>query len=116
MPPSRSLVSEVAACAFTKRSERIRRGTSGRAICATPGSGSDETREVDLHSDSAVVGHTVSELNFPEGVTILLVNRGKQFLIPKGSTRLEAGDTLLLFGNSAKLRYVERELEQRVKN
>ena len=83
------------------------------AFDRTPGSGSEETREVDLLPDAAVIGHTVSELNFPEGVTILLVNRGSRFLIPKGGTRLEAGDTLLLFGERARLSEVERALAHR---
>lgn len=76
----------------------------------TPGSGSEETREVDVTPGARVVGHRVSELNFPEGVTILLINRGPKFLIPKGGTELEAGDTLLIFGERAKLAGVERSL------
>lgn len=79
----------------------------------TPGSGSDETREVDILPDAAVIGSTVSELNFPEGVTILLINRGSRFLIPKGGTQLEAGDTLLIFGERARLSSVEQALTER---
>ncbi len=83
------------------------------AFDRTPGTGSEETREIDILSDAAVVGHTVGELKFPEGVTILLINRGSKFLIPKGGTRLEANDTLLLFGERARLYEVERELAHR---
>ena len=79
----------------------------------TPGSGSDETREVDILPDAAVIGSTVSELNFPEGVTILLINRGSRFLIPKGGTQIEAGDTLLIFGERARLSSVEQALTER---
>ena len=79
----------------------------------TPGSGSDETREVDILPGAAVIGNTVSELNFPEGVTILLINRGSRFLIPKGGTQLEAGDTLLIFGERARLSSVEQALTER---
>ncbi len=79
----------------------------------TPGSAGEETREVDLRADSCVVGRTVSELNFPEGVTILLVHRGTRFLIPKGGTRLEAEDTLLIFGEYASLTEVEALLARR---
>ena len=79
----------------------------------TPGSGSDETREVDILPGAAVIGSTVSELNFPEGVTILLINRGSRFLIPKGGTQLEAGDTLLIFGERARLSSVEQALTER---
>ncbi len=80
------------------------------AFDITPGSGTEETREVDITPDAAVVGHTVSELRFPEGVAILLVNRGTKFLIPKGGTVLQADDTLLLFGERAKLSEVEENL------
>lgn len=79
----------------------------------TPGSGGEETREVNLLPDSRVVGRTVSELNFPDGVTILLVHRGTRFLIPKGGTRLEAEDALLIFGERSALSDVERLLARR---
>ena len=79
----------------------------------TPGSAGEETREIDLKPDSCVVGLTVSELNFPEGVTILLVHRGTRFLIPKGGTRLEAEDTLLIFGEREFLSEVETLLASR---
>ena len=84
------------------------------AFDRTPGSGTEETREIDLLPDAAVVGHVVSELHFPEGVTILLINRGSKFLIPKGNTELNAGDTLLIFGERAKLSEVEENLNKRV--
>lgn len=79
----------------------------------TPGSAGEETREVHLLPDSCVVGHTVSELNFPDGVTILLVHRGTRFLIPKGGTRLEAEDALLIFGERSALSEVEKLLVRR---
>ncbi len=80
------------------------------AFDRTPGSGNEETREIDLMPDSAITGHTVSELRFPDGVTILLINRDNKFLIPKGATRLEPYDTLLIFGDKDKLSEVERNL------
>ena len=79
----------------------------------TPGSAGEETREVHLLPDSCVVGHTVSELHFPDGATILLVHRGNRFLIPKGGTRLEAGDALLIFGERSALSEVEKLLVRR---
>ena len=83
------------------------------AFDRTPGTGSEETREIDLLPDAAVIGHRVSELKFPDGVTILLINRGSKFLIPKGGTVLEQDDTLLIFGERAKLSEVEKQLMQR---
>ena len=86
------------------------------AFDITPGSGTQETREVDLLSDYEIIGHAVKELRFPEGVTILLINRGSKFLIPKGGTVLESGDTLLLFGERDKLSEVEKNLSVRADN
>lgn len=83
------------------------------AFDITPGSGSEETREVDIMPEAAVVGHTVSELKFPEGVAILLINRGSKFLIPKGNTVLKADDTLLLFGEREKLSDIENNLTKK---
>ena len=79
----------------------------------TPGSGGDITREVDLMPDAEVVGHEVKDLRFPDGVTILLINRGDKYLIPKGGTVLEGNDTLLLFGDRAKLSGIEARLARK---
>lgn len=76
----------------------------------TPASGTDETREVDLPDDAAVIGRAVKDLRFPDGVTILLINRGEKYLIPKGGTVLERDDTLLIFGDRAKLYDVAQRL------
>ena len=84
------------------------------AFDITPGAGTEETREVYLLPDAAIIGHRVSELGFPEGVTILLINRGNKFLIPKGGTVLERDDTLLLFGERAKLSEIEKFLSRRI--
>ena len=44
----------------------------------------------------------------------LLINRDKKFIIPKGNTTLERGDTLLIFGERARLSEVEKNLSRRV--
>lgn len=82
----------------------------------TPTSGDDVTREVDLLPDAAVIGCPVKDLRFPDGVTILLINRGDKYLIPKGWTILQKGDTLLLFGDRAKLTDIEARLAARAEN
>ena len=82
----------------------------------TPASGTDETYELDLTDESAVVGKAVKDLRFPDGVTILLINRGDKYMIPKGGTVLEQDDTLLLFGDRAKLPDVVKKLSERAEN
>ncbi len=79
----------------------------------TPGSGADITSEVDLLPDAEVIGRQVKDLRFPDDVTILLINRGDKYLIPKGWTVLEQNDTLLLFGDRAKLSGVEAQLARK---
>ncbi|MBR0034192.1 MAG: cation:proton antiporter, partial [Synergistaceae bacterium] len=82
----------------------------------TPGSGADITSEVDLQPDAEVIGKQVKDLRFPDGVTILLINRGDKYLIPKGWTVLEENDTLLLFGDRAKLSGIEAALARKAQH
>ena len=79
----------------------------------TPQSGNKEAREIRLLPDSCVVGRKLSDLNFPEEVTVLLVHRGDRFLIPKGGTQLEREDILLIFGERKILSEVETGLARR---
>ena len=58
----------------------------------------------------------VKDLRFPDGVTILLISRGDKYLIPKGGTVLEHDDTLLLFGDRAKLPGVIQKLSASAEN
>jgi len=57
-----------------------------------------ETREIDLPPDSDGVGKCVAELDLPHDVLILLIRRGRTFVVPRGKTRIEAFDTLMLLG------------------
>ena len=82
----------------------------------TPGSGADITSEVDLVPDAEVIGKQVKDLKFPDGVTILLINRGDKYMIPKGWTVLEENDTLLLFGDRAKLSSIEAQLARKAEH
>jgi len=63
----------------------------------TPGVQS-ETREVEISPDSQAAGQTVAELGLPPDALILLIRRGPAFLVPRGKTRIEAYDTLMLIG------------------
>ena len=56
--------------------------------------------EVELAPDSPAVGQTLAELELPRGALVVAVlrERGERALVPRGDTRLEAGDVLLLLG------------------
>lgn len=58
-----------------------------------------ETREIDISPTVSASGKKVSELGLPSDVLILLIRREKSFIVPKGETRIEPFDTLMLIGN-----------------
>jgi len=55
-----------------------------------------EMRELVVPAGSAAAGKPISELQLPAGSLILLVNRGKEFLVPRGTTTVQEHDTLLV--------------------
>lgn len=45
-------------------------------------------------------GHTLKEINLPEGARAVMINRDNRHIVPDGNVRLQAGDKLLLiFGD-----------------
>lgn len=55
-----------------------------------------ETCEFNIQPDSTSVGQRVMDLRLPANVLILLIRRGRKFLVPGGQTRIEPHDTLLV--------------------
>lgn len=55
-----------------------------------------ELKELTVPAGSPWAGRAVVDLGLPSGLLIVLVARGDGFVQPKGGTRLEAGDTLLV--------------------
>lgn len=62
-----------------------------------------ETQEFELTPDSAAVGRRVMDLKLPANVLILLIRRGRKFLVPTGQTKLEPYDTLLVLAEPGPL-------------
>jgi cell volume regulation protein A len=54
-----------------------------------------ELVEVPVLSHSAVIGRSLVDLALPGGALIVLIRRGDDVLVPRGSTQIESGDTLL---------------------
>jgi cell volume regulation protein A len=50
-----------------------------------------------ISSASAVAGATVQELPLPESCLVTLIVRGQEIVPPKGGTRIDAGDHVLVF-------------------
>jgi CIC family chloride channel protein len=55
-----------------------------------------ELLTMELTARSAAVDHLIRDLHFPAGTIVVSVNRGQRALIPRGSTRLQAGDLLVV--------------------
>jgi len=56
--------------------------------------------EIEIPEDNHVVGKQIVDLKFPSNASIAMINRNKTFLTPKGSTVLEAGDTLVVLSDT----------------
>lgn len=66
--------------------------------------------------DSAVVGKKIFEINTPVKCLIALISRGDQYIVPNGSTTIEAGDVMLALANkedAATLQKILAELKQK---
>lgn len=58
-----------------------------------------ELIELVVPKDSAVVGKKIVELGFPKNSLIVLINRQKNYLTPRGNTVLEVGDKLMIMSD-----------------
>ena len=106
-------------CCRARRSSRVARRlgvTSGRAErCRRGSSRSARVRELGgdvvehvIRPGDAAAGARLRELGLPRDALVSLIVRGDEALLPRGSTRLEAGDRLLVLVR----REVARELPQ----
>ena len=62
------------------------------------GAGKNDLVELTLPPGSAVAGQRIVDLHLPPEALIVLLRRGEEYLIPRGNTRLQAGDVLQLLG------------------
>jgi cell volume regulation protein A len=51
-----------------------------------------------------VVGRSLVELALPAGALIVLIRRGDETFVPRGSTQIDAGDILLVLAEHEALR------------
>lgn len=70
--------------------------------------------EVPVYSDA--VGKQIVDLGLPPGALFVLIGRGASFVVPGGSTVLEAGDNILLLADDQMHRRVRRILELPAQN
>jgi NhaP-type Na+/H+ and K+/H+ antiporter len=64
--------------------------------------------EVEVRAGSAAAGTLVSELPLPPATLLVVVKRRGERLIPRGGTRLEAGDALLALADEDGRAHLDR--------
>jgi cell volume regulation protein A len=67
--------------------------------------------EIELPPSSSAVGKRIVDLGLPQGVLLALIGRKDRFLVPSGSTLLEAGDVIHLLAEKAELDTVRTILD-----
>jgi len=67
-----------------------------------------ELVELYVELDSEMAGRAIVDLPLPQSFLIILISRGNDYLISKGSSVLEAGDTLLVLSDKNAMDEVQR--------
>jgi len=62
--------------------------------------------------NSAVIGKPIYQLGVPERCLIALVSRNDKFIIPNGSTIIEAGDIVLVLSNKEDLKVLQKKINE----
>jgi trk/ktr system potassium uptake protein len=70
-----------------------------------------EVIEAQVLSTSPIAGHAIRDIEFPEGVLVGAVLKGDQVVKPKGGTRIEEGDVVVIFALAPDVPEVERLLQ-----
>ena len=65
--------------------------------------------ELRVGDGAAMVGQRIMDLGMPKGALVVLVTRAEEFVVPRGDTRLQAGDTLQVFSEGEDLRVLRVE-------
>ena len=70
-----------------------------------------EVIEAEVLSTSPLAGRRISEIEFPEGVLVGALRKGKDVIRPLGTTRIDEGDVVALFALATDVPEVERLLQ-----
>lgn len=102
-------------CAITTLAEIIEQQALMDQIAATIPIGEGRVRiaEVPIPGTSPVVGKKLWEINLPKQVIIGCILRGDQTMVPRGDTRILAGDMLVLIASHEQEMTAIRELTGR---
>jgi len=75
------------------------------------GDAEGEVLEAEVLSTSSIAGAALRDIDFPEGVLVGGVRKGKVIHKPAGALRIEAGDVVVIFALAADAAAVERLLQ-----
>lgn len=92
--------------------QHIRRGRI-RAVHSL-GDGFGEVIEAEALETSPVVGRTLREIDFPDGVIIGALVRGDEVIIPRGDTVVKPKDRVVLFAIASAVKTIERMFSVRL--
>ena len=70
--------------------------------------GKVQLRQVEVETGSQADGSTLAELGLPSQTLAAALFRGEDLSVPRGETRVEAGDRLLVIASSERMRAAER--------
>jgi len=70
-----------------------------------------EVIEAQVLSTSPIAGHPIRDIAFPEGVLVGAIQKGQKVVRPDGGTRMEEGDTMVIFALANDVPEVERLLQ-----
>ncbi len=70
-----------------------------------------EVIEAQVMSTSPMAGHQIGDIDFPEGALVGAVQKGGKLVRPRGSTRIDEGDVVVIFAMAADVPEVERLLQ-----
>ncbi|MGC8202394.1 Trk system potassium transporter TrkA [Aliiroseovarius sp. PTFE2010] len=70
-----------------------------------------EVIEAQVLSTSPIAGHSIRDIDFPEGVLVGAIMKGEKLVKPTGETRIEEGDVIAIFAMASDVPEVERLLQ-----
>lgn len=95
------------------RVEEQASGPNTQRLLFTPtGAGKNDLVEVVVPPQSRVVGQRIVDLRFPAEALILLIHRAGEYIVPNGSTIIQAGDELQVLGSREFFDEVRSRIEQ----
>ena len=74
-----------------------------------------EIIEVDAFESSYSAGKRIMELKLPEGVSVCMIIRGEEIIIPHNDTEIAAQDRLIIFSMVEKVKKVEKIFSEKFK-